>query len=178
LVEYLEVIGAGRPLKVQPTPFLAIPTTAGTGSEVTCNAVLTAPGQQGKVSLRSLQMLASAAIVGPALTYSLPPDVTAFTGMNALAQVIEPFVSARANVFTSLFCREGIARAVRALTRVYRDGQEYEAREDMAFESFMDGFALANAWLGAVHGFAGPVSGMFRAPHGAVCIALRNRLWQ
>lgn len=170
--DYLEVVGRGQPLTVQAAPVIAIPTTAGTGSEVTRNAVLSVPEQHIKVSLRSPLMLPRAALVDPELTYSLPPALTAATGMDALAQVIEPYVSARANPMADLFCREGIARAGRGLLRAYRNGGDREAREDMSFASLMGGLALANAGLGAVHGFAGPVGGTFGAPHGAVCAAL------
>lgn len=171
-LDYLEVIGRGQSIQNLPAAFLAIPTTAGTGSEVTRNAVLAVPEKQVKVSLRSPMMLARTALVDPELTYSLPPEVTASTGMDALAQVIEPYVSRRANLFTDLFCWEGIVRAARSLVRVYKDGQDQNAREDMAYASLMGGLSLANAGLGAVHGFAGPIGGMFDAPHGAVCAAL------
>lgn len=171
-LDYLEVVGAGKPIERPPLPFLAIPTTAGTGSEVTRNAVLSVPEKQTKVSLRSPMMLARTALVDPELTYSLPPKITAATGMDALAQVIEPYVSRRANLLTDLYCWEGITRAARALPRVYKDGQDNQARHDMAFASLMGGLSLANAGLGAVHGFAGPLGGVFEAPHGAVCAAL------
>jgi alcohol dehydrogenase class IV len=171
-LDYLEVVGRGQALRERPAPFIAISTTAGTGSEVTRNAVLAVPEQQVKVSLRSPHMLARLALVDPELTLGLPPAITASTGMDALAQVIEPYVSKRANPFTDLYCREGIARAARALLHAYRNGQDREAREDMAFASLMGGLALANSGLGAVHGFAGPVGGLFDAPHGAVCACL------
>lgn len=172
VLDYLEVVGRGRPLREPPVPFIAVPTTAGTGSEVTRNAVLAVPEKQVKVSLRSPMMVARLALVDPELTLDLPQAVTATTGMDALAQVIEPYVSIRANPFTDLYCREGILRAARSLLRVYQDGQDAAAREDMAFTSLMGGLALANAGLGAVHGFAGPIGGMFDAPHGAVCACL------
>lgn len=171
-LDYLEVVGRGLALIERPAPFFAIPTTAGTGSEVTRNAVLAVPEKQVKVSLRSPAMLAKVALVDPELTYSLPPEITASTGMDAFAQVIEPYVSRRANPLTDLYCREGITRAARSLIRAFEDGSDRQAREDMAFASLMGGLALANAGLGAVHGFAGPIGGMFAAPHGAVCAAL------
>ena len=171
-LDYLEVVGRGQPLKALPAPFIAIPTTSGTGSEVTRNAVLSVPEKRVKVSLRSPGMLAKVALVDPELTYSLPPAITASTGMDAFAQLIEPYVSRRANPLTDLYCREGIARVTRSLLRAYQDGSHRAAREDMAFASLMGGLALANAGLGAVHGFAGPIGGMFDAPHGAVCAAL------
>jgi alcohol dehydrogenase class IV len=171
-LDYLEVVGRSLPLKERPAPFIAVPTTAGTGSEVTRNAVLAVPEKQTKVSLRSPMMLARVALVDPELTYDLPPAVTASTGMDALAQVIEPYVSRRANPLVDLYCREGLARAAHSLLRAYQHGSDPAAREDMAYASLMGGLALANAGLGAVHGFAGPVGGMFHAPHGAVCAAL------
>lgn len=172
LLDYLEVVGRNQSLQAAPAPFILIPTTSGTGSEVTRNAVISVPEQMVKVSLRSPMMMAKLAIIDPQLTYSLPPAVTASTGMDALAQVIEPFVSKRANGFTDLFCREGILRGARSLLRAFREGSDETAREDMAFTSLLGGISLANAGLGAVHGFAGPVGGMFHAPHGAVCACL------
>ena len=169
LEEYLEVIGRGKPLAHPSAPFVAIPTTAGTGTEVTRNAVLASPEHRVKVSLRSPWMLPRLAIVDPLLTHGLPPAVTAATGMDALTQVIEPFVSSKANPLTDALCREGIQRAARALRRAYAHGDDAPAREDMAVASLFGGLALANAGLGAVHGFAGPLGGMFTAPHGAVC---------
>ncbi|HEY9089170.1 MAG TPA: iron-containing alcohol dehydrogenase [Anaerolineaceae bacterium] len=172
VLDYLEVVGKNQPLKKPGLPVVAVPTTAGTGSEVTRNAVLAVPEHRMKVSLRSAWMLPSVALVDPELTYSLPPGVTASTGMDALVQVLEPFVSVRANALTDLFCREGMTRAANSLLRAYADGADMRAREDMAFASLMGGLALANAGLGAVHGFAAPLGAMFTAPHGAVCAAL------
>jgi alcohol dehydrogenase class IV len=149
-----------------------VPTTAGTGAEVTRNAVLTVPEQRVKVSLRSPLMLPDVAIVDPELTYSMPPGVTAVTGLDALTQVIEPFVSHLANPLTDALCREGIQRAGHSLRRAYGNGRDADARRDMALASLMGGLALANAKLGAVHGFAGSIGGMFAAPHGAVCARL------
>jgi alcohol dehydrogenase class IV len=170
--DYLEVVGKGQRLSNDPLPVIAIPTTAGTGSEVTRNAVLSVPDQQVKVSLRDARMLPAVAIVDPLLTLSVPPDVTASTGMDALTQVIEPYVSVRANPFTDSFCEAGIRRAGRSLFRAYKNGEDLDAREDMAFCSLIGGLALANAGLGAVHGFAAPIGGMFSAPHGAICARL------
>jgi alcohol dehydrogenase class IV len=167
---YLEVIGSGQPLTEAPLPFIAIPTTAGTGAEVTRNAVLASPEQRVKVSLRHPLMLPNVAIVDPELTYDLPPAITAATGMDALTQLIEPFTCRHANPLTDALCREAIPRAATALPRVYAGDQA--ARTDMTFASLSGGLALANAGLGAVHGFAAPLGGMFPAPHGAVCAAL------
>jgi len=170
--DYLEVVGKGLPLINNPLPLIAVPTTAGTGSEVTRNAVLHIPDHRVKVSLRDARMLPVVAIVDPLLTITVPPELTASTGMDALTQVIEPFVSVRANPFTDLFCKEGIQRGGRSLFRGYTNGQDIEAREDLAFCSLMGGLALANAGLGAVHGLAAPIGGMFAAPHGAICARL------
>jgi alcohol dehydrogenase class IV len=172
LLDYLEVIGAGKPLRLPSAPFIAVPTTAGTGSEVTSNAVLASPEHHVKVSLRSPLMLPRLAIVDPELTFDLPPAVTARTGLDALTQLIEAYVSVRANPLTDGLCREGIRRAGRSLQRAYHDGHNAEARSDMALTSLLSGMALANAGLGIVHGFAGPIGGMFPAVHGAVCAAL------
>lgn len=171
-LDYLEVIGKNQPLTAEPLPFIAIPTTAGTGSEVTRNAVLSSPEHRVKVSLRSPMMLAKVALIDPELTYGLPPDVTASTGMDALTQVIEPFMSNAANPLTDAICREGILRASRSLSRAYKNLNDAAAREDMALASLFGGLALANAKLGAVHGFAGPLGGMYPIPHGVACAAL------
>lgn len=172
LLDYLEVIGKGQPLESVPHPFIAVPTTAGTGSEVTRNAVLGAPEHGVKVSLRSPLMLPRVAIVDPSLTLGLPPDVTASTGLDALTQLIEAYVSSRANPLTDSLCRDGIRYASESLPRAFRDGSDTEARSGMAYASLLGGLALANAGLGVVHGFAAPIGGMFDAPHGAVCAAL------
>ncbi len=172
LLDYLEVVGRGQELTRPPAPFIAIPTTAGTGTEVTRNAVLAAPEHRVKVSLRSPLMLPRVALVDPELTYDLPPTLTATTGMDALAQLIEPFVSTRANPMTDALCVEGIERVARSLRRAFLNGRDAGAREDMAVAGLFGGLALANAGLGAVHGLAGPLGGMFPVPHGAVCAAL------
>jgi alcohol dehydrogenase class IV len=170
--DYLEVVGKGQPLVQLPAPYLAIPTTAGTGSEATRNAVLVASEKRVKVSLRSAAMLPRLAIVDPELTYSLPSEVTASTGLDALAQLIEPFLSNAANPMTDALCREGIRCAARSLQRATQQGDDVQAREDLSLASLFGGMALANAKLGAVHGFAGPLGGMFPAPHGAICARL------
>jgi len=172
VMDYLEVIGAGQTLNAPGAPFIAIPTTAGTGTEVTRNAVLGSPEHRVKASLRSPLMLARLAVVDPELTYDLPPAITARTGLDALTQLIEPYVCNRANPLTDGYCREGMARVARSLRRAYHEGRNIEARTDMSLASLLGGLALANAGLGVVHGFAAPVGGMFPAPHGAVCAAL------
>ena len=170
--EYLEVIGGGKALKEKPVPVIAIPTTAGTGAEVTRNAVLESPEHQVKVSLRSQMMYPRIALVDPELTYSLPPEITAHTGLDALTQLIEPYVSVDANPITDSLCREGLSRISWSLLRAYIQGDDEIARKNMSLASLFGGLALANAKLGAVHGFAGPIGGRYHAPHGAVCARL------
>ncbi len=172
LLDYLEVVGKNQPLVNPSLPVIAIPTTAGTGAEVTKNAVLGVPEHKFKVSLRGATLIPRLALVDPELTYSLPPAVTASTGLDALTQVIEPYVSRRANPLVDLWCREGIIRAGRSLRRAFAQGSDAAAREDMAFTSLLGGLSLANAGLGAVHGFASPLGGEYSAPHGAICAAL------
>jgi alcohol dehydrogenase class IV len=173
LLDYLEVVGRGAPLARSAAPCLAIPTTAGTGAEVTRNAVLLSPSHRVKVSLRSPLMLPRVAIIDPELTYALPPALTASTGLDALTQLIEPFTSGRANPYTDALCRDGLRRAAPALRRAFHDGADTAARADLSLAALYSGLALANAGLGAAHGFAGPIGGAFpAAPHGAVCAAL------
>ncbi len=172
LLDYVEVIGRGRAITRAAAPCIAIPTTAGTGAEVTRNAVLASPEHRFKVSLRSPLILPRLALVDPELTLDLPPAITASTGLDALTQLIEPFVSCRANPMTDAVCREGMQRAAWALPAAFENGHDTKAREDMALASLFSGMALANAGLGAVHGFAAPIGGRFDAPHGAVCAAL------
>jgi alcohol dehydrogenase class IV len=171
-LDYLEVIGRGQSLAQPGLPYIAIPTTAGTGSEVTRNAVLGSPEYRVKVSLRSPFMLPRLAVVDPELTYSLPPAITASTGLDALIQNLEPFVSNKANPLTDAISREGMRRAARSVRQAYEQDDDTAARADMALASLFGGLALANAKLGAVHGFASVLGGMFPAPHGAVCAAL------
>lgn len=172
VLDYLEVIGKGKTFTQPPLSYIALPTTAGTGAEVTRNAVIGSPTHGVKVSLRSPLMLPRLALVDPELTFSLPPAITASTGLDALTQLIEPFVSIKANPLTDAFCREGMRYAARMLRRAYENGKDQEARERMSLASLFGGLALANAGLGAVHGFAGVLGGMFAAPHGAICARL------
>lgn len=172
VLDYVEVIGRGKPLQQPSVPLIAIPTTAGAGAEATRNAVLTSVEHRVKVSLRGLSLLPRVALVDPELCQDLPPALTASTGLDALTQLIEPYVSARANPFTDPLCLAGIGRVARSLRRAFECGSDATAREDMAFASLLGGVALANAGLGAVHGFASPIGGMFPAPHGVVCAAL------
>jgi alcohol dehydrogenase class IV len=172
LLDYVEVIGNGKTLSEPSVPFIAIPTTAGTGSEATRNAVLASPEHRQKVSLRGPTMLPSVAIVDPELTLGVPPNITAGSGMDALTQLIEPYVCSRSNPMTDALCEEGLRRAVRSLRIAFKNGRDAAAREDMALASLFGGVALNNAGLGAVHGFAGAIGGMFHAPHGVICAVL------
>ncbi len=167
--DYLEVVGAGKALVNPALPFIAVPTTAGTGTEVTRNAVLGVTDKCVKVSLRGPQMLPRVAIVDPELTYTLPPAVTASSGMDALTQLVEPFLSLGANPITDAVCRDGMLRVRRSLKTAFQAGEERQARADMSVAAMFGGMALANAKLGAAHGFAGPIGGKFKAGHGAVC---------
>ncbi len=171
-LDYLEVIGRGKTLVKASAPCITIPSTAGTGAEVTRNAVLGATDQQVKVSLRSATMLPRLALIDPTLTYGLPPEVTASTGLDALTQLVEPFVSKKAAPITDALCREGMVMAARSLRRAYLHGSDQTARQEMSLASLYGGLALANAGLGGAHGFAGPIGGMFNAPHGAICARL------
>ena len=178
LLDYIEIIGRGRTLARPSAPFLAIPTTAGTGSEVTRNAVLASPEHRLKVSLRSPFLLPSMSLVDPELARDLPPALTASTGLDALTQLIEPYTCLRANPMTDSLCEEGMRRVARSLRAAFANGRNDDAREDMALAGLFGGMALANAGLGAVHGLAGPIGGMFPAPHGAVCAALLPHVMQ
>ncbi len=169
ILDYLEVVGAGRPITEAPIPCIAVPTTAGTGAEVTRNAVIAVPDSKVKVSMRSPLMLPRLALVDPLLTVSMPAAVTASTGLDALTQLIEAYTSKKANPLTDGICTEGIRRAARSLALAYKRPDDLAAREDMALASLFGGLALANAALGAVHGFAGPLGGMIGAPHGVIC---------
>ncbi len=173
VLDYLEVIGQGQKLTEPPVPYIAIPTTAGTGAEVTRNAVLASPEHRVKVSLRSPLMLPRLAVIDPELTYSMPPAITASTGLDALTQVMEPYVSIKANPLTDTLALEGMQRAAHSLRRAYENGRDTAAREDMALASLLGGLALANAKLGGVHGFAGVMGGTYpTAPHGVICARL------
>jgi alcohol dehydrogenase class IV len=171
-LDYLEVVGQGRKITQPAAPFVAVPTTAGTGAEVTANAVLAAPAHRLKASLRSPLMIPRVALVDPALTVSCSPPVTAASGLDALTQCLEPYVSVRANPVTDGLAREGLRRAASGLRAAYADGSNLEARADMAMCSLLGGIALANAKLGAVHGLAGVVGGTADVPHGVACAAL------
>jgi alcohol dehydrogenase class IV len=171
VLDYVEVVGRGESIRRAAAPLIAIPTTAGTGAEVTRNAVIAVPGKQVKVSMRSPYLLPRVAVVDPVMTYSLPPAVTASTGLDALTQLIEPYTSSRRNPLTDALAEAGLRRAARSLLAAYQDGDP-AAREDMAFASLCGGLCLANSGLGAVHGFAAVLGGRYPIPHGVCCAAL------
>jgi alcohol dehydrogenase class IV len=172
IMDYLEVIGNGVPVSKKSLPFIAVPTTSGTGAEATKNATILSAAHKVKVSIRSPYMLPDVVLLDAQLTVSVPKDVTASTGLDALTQVLEPYVSKMANPITDAFAKEGLTRAARSLKKAYDHGDDIDAREDMAIASLFGGISLANAKLGAVHGFAGVLGGMFPIPHGVVCARL------
>jgi len=176
-MDHLEVVGRGLPLSAPPLPFIAIPTTSGTGAEATRNAVIGLPDHGRKVSLRDDRMLARLAIVDPALTDDCPRGVTLASGLDALTQVIEPFVCSRASRFTDALTKPAIPLGISALMRLMQ-AEDRQARDDLAWVSLSGGLALANSGLGAVHGLAGVIGGITPAAHGAICGALLGPVLQ
>jgi alcohol dehydrogenase class IV len=172
ITDYLEVIGLGKSISNPSIPIIAIPTTSGTGAEVTKNAVLASIQYYIKVSLRSPYLLPRVALVDPELTLSVPPATTAFTGLDALTQLIEPYTCIDPNPITDILCRDGIQRIGQSIYQAYDNGVDPIAREDMSIASLFSGIALANAKLGAVHGLAATIGGEIPAPHGAICACL------
>ena len=171
MLDHLEVVGQGLPLDVAPLPFAALPTTAGTGAEVTKNAVISVPDAQRKVSLRDPRMLPTLAIVDPALTDNCPRGVTLASGLDAVTQVIEPYLSSKANPLTDTICRDAIPKGLVAIQQIVAS-EDPDARDALAWVSLCGGLALANSGLGVVHGLAGPLGGLSDAAHGAICGAL------
>ncbi len=171
-LDYLEVVGRGEKLRSPAAYWIAVPITAGTGAEVTRNAVLGVPERGFKASLRSELLLPRVALIDPELAVGVPAAVTARSGMDALCQLIEAYTSRGAQPITDALAWEGIGRAARALPRAVADGQDCDAREDMALAALLSGIALSNAGLGAVHGFAAPAGANYPIPHGTVCARL------
>ncbi len=172
LLDYLEVVGKNLPLQKPGAPVIAIPSTSGTGSEATRNSVLSVPEEKVKVSLRSVNIIPRVALVDPLLTVSVPPAVTASSGMDAFTQLLESYLTPRSNILTDHLVLAGIERVSRSLLKAYQNGKDIPARVDMAMGSMLSGITLTNAGLGAVHGFAGPIGGLFNAPHGLICASL------
>jgi|WetSurSiteA1Bulk_404760.scaffolds.fasta_scaffold00062_14 alcohol dehydrogenase class IV len=172
ITDYLEIIGKGKPILSPSVPIITIPTTSGTGAEVTKNAVIASPHHSLKISLRSPNLFPKVALIDPELTIILPPEITAFTGMDALTQLIEPFTCNLPNPITDALCYEGIQRIRQSIYQAFDNGKDIQARENMSLASLFSGLALANAKLGAVHGLAGPIGGEISAPHGAICACL------
>ena len=172
LLDYMEIVGKAQPLPRAGLPCIAIPTTAGTGAEVTKNSVLASPEAKVKASLRSPHLLPVLSLVDPELLDGIPRPVLATTGMDALSHLLESFVSIRANAFTLALAKEGMVRLARSLRPAFEQGLTAERCDDLAIASLFGGLCLANSGLGAVHGFAAPLGGMWKAPHGAVCAAL------
>ena len=178
VTDYLEVIGQNKRIQQPCLPLITIPTTSGTGSEVTRNAVIGSPMHHVKVSLRSPLMLPRVALIDPELTLSVPPSITAATGLDTLTQLIEPFTCNNPNPLIAALCLEGIQRVAQSLMHAYEDGSDLQAREDMSLAALFSGLALANARLGAVHGLAGAIGGEINAQHGAICAALLPNVMQ
>jgi alcohol dehydrogenase class IV len=172
LMDYLEVVGKGKLLICKSIPLIAIPTTAGTGSEVTRNAVVGVPEKKVKVSLRSPFIQPEIALIDPELTLSLPLTATMYSGMDAFVQVIEPYLSIKSNHFTDILCLDGIHTAASTLPLLFAASDDINNRMKMSWVSLLGGICLANSGLGAVHGFAGVIGGMFQSPHGAICASL------
>jgi alcohol dehydrogenase class IV len=171
-LDYMEVIGRGLPIRLAAAPWIAVPTTAGTGAEVTRNAVIGSKEKAYKASIRSPLLLASVALVDPELGVGVRPEITARCGMDALTQCIESYTSSGANPMTDGLALEGIERAARSLRRACRQGDDIAARADMALAALISGITLSNAGLGAVHGLAAPAGARFPVPHGVVCARL------
>lgn len=169
VLDYLEVIGAGRPFRRPGIPVIAVPTTAGTGAEATRNAVLICRAQKVKASLRGAALMPRLALVDPALTDALPPALTAATGLDALTQCLESYLSLKANPATDALALEGLSRAARSIFPAFGGGDVPEARDDMALAALFSGICLTHAGLGAIHGLAAALGGSFPVPHGAAC---------
>ncbi|MFB3896775.1 MAG: iron-containing alcohol dehydrogenase [bacterium] len=174
VIDYLEGVGRGKQFVHPALPYIAIPTTSGTGSEVTKNAVISSsnPNNKYKVSIRSPLLIPKIALLDPELTVSLPPEPTAYSGLDALTQLIEPYVSNNANPFTDTLAISGIKLVGESLSDAYQTGDNLAAREKMMLAALFSGYALANAGLGAVHALARPLGAYYLIPHGLACAIL------
>jgi alcohol dehydrogenase class IV len=171
-IDYMEVVGKGQKITRPALPWIAIPTTAGTGAEATRNAVIGLPEKKFKASIRSELLLPRVAVIDPEVQLDVPPAVTAASGMDALCQLIESYTSSNANPVTDALALQGVSLASKSLRRAFTDGHDLEAREHMALAALLSGVTLTSAGLGAVHGFAAPLGANFPVPHGVVCAAL------
>ena len=169
VLEYLEGVGSGKVITKDSLPYIAIPTTSGTGAEVTKNSVILSQKQKFKKSIRSFKLIPNIALVDPELTLGVPPQITAYCGMDALTQLIEPYTSKKAKPFTDALAIYGIPFIARSLLKAVRDGSNLPARTDMALGSLLSGCALANSGLGAAHGIAASLGANFGIPHGLAC---------
>jgi alcohol dehydrogenase class IV len=171
-LDYLEGVGAGRTLRKPPLPFIAVPTTAGSGAEATWNAVIRVPEREVKRSLRSDLLLARAAVVDPELSAGAPKEVAASAGLDALAHLLEAYVSTGAQPFTDALALPGIRKAARGLKAIALGDPDPEARDGMSLAALWGGIALAHAGLGVVHGLVAPLGGRGGIPHGSGCAGL------
>jgi len=171
VMDFLEGVGPELPYNGPAVPLIAVPTTAGTGSEATRNSVLSRQGSDGfKKSFRDDKLVAEVAIVDPELLSTCPRDVIAANGMDALTQLIESYVSIKANVFNDALGISGLRAARDGLVRLYQsEGADAPARERMAYASLISGINLAQTGLGSVHGLASPLGAFYPVPHGVVC---------
>lgn len=178
IMDYLEGVGSGKTIEKPAIPYIAAPTTAGTGTEVTKNAVISSRKHKFKKSIRHQYLIPRIALVDPELTFSQPKAVTAACGMDALTQLTEPYVSLKSNPFVDAICLQGIKLVTKSLVRAWTDGNDVEARQDMSLASLLGGIALANAGLGAVHGLAAPLGAFFPVPHGVACATILPAAFQ
>jgi len=170
--DYLEGVGRGHKLAAPPLPVLAIPTTGGTGTEATKNAVISSYEPSFKKSLRDERMVPAAVLIDPELSTSVPPATTAWTGMDAITQLIEAFITKNARPLPQAVCLEGLRLALPAVERAVADGGDLEAREAMAQAALYSGMALANSGLGLAHGVAAALGVHCRVPHGLACAVM------
>ena len=170
--DYLEGVGAGLTIDAPPLPLIAMPTTAGTGTEATKNAVISSYDPAFKKSLRSPLMIPNAVLIDPELSVGLSPETTAYTGMDAITQLLESLISNRAQPIPQALCRQGLALAIPAIVEAVENGSSRPAREAMAHAALLSGLALANSGLGMAHGVAAALGVHAKVPHGLACAVM------